>query len=56
MGGNAFQNCQRLSEEAYAELCKKIQETLERLGLECRFPPEIADKKKLVLSKASFAI
>ncbi len=57
MGGNAFDDTRRLSEEAYADLCAKIAQALEALGqandatktvLDWRFPPEIADKAMIV--------
>ena len=49
MGGNAFDNTQRLTEAQYRDLCAKIAEILREIGVTFSFPPEIADKADLVL-------
>lgn len=51
MGGNAFDNTQRLSEEAYNSLCKRIAAILEDLRVKSTIPPEIKDKAELVLGE-----
>ena len=49
MGGNAFTNTQRLSEEAYNAICRKIGEVLQCLEVNYRIPPEITDKAEIAL-------
>jgi len=48
MGGNAFENTNRLTEQDYKELCQRISHILSDLNLEFSFPPEVSDKAELV--------
>ena len=49
MGGNAFENTARLTEEQYEALCRKIAEALDAMNLRYKFPPEVKDKAQLLL-------
>jgi len=54
MGGNAFANTRRLSQEEYEELVEKLLSLLQHLDCFALAPPEVADKAKITLGKTNY--